>query len=57
MVSKPFVDNSSFPLSEFLIGNSQKMINFANLTIPKRETASVIFNNGLWVTGNIGGIL
>ena len=36
----------------FFMSNDLKWTYFANLTVPKRDTASVIVNNGLWVTGN-----
>ena len=36
----------------YSMSNDLKWTNFANLTTPKEETASVIVKNGLWVTGN-----
>ena len=36
----------------YSMSNDLKWKNFANLTTLKSSTASVIVNNGLWVTGN-----
>ena len=36
----------------YSMSNDFKWTNFANLTKPKMSTASVIVENGLWVTGN-----
>ena len=36
----------------YSMSNALKWTNFANLTTPKRNHASVVVNNGLWVTGN-----
>ena len=36
----------------YSMSNDLKWTNFANLTKPVREPASVIVNTGLWMTGN-----
>ena len=36
----------------YSMSNDTKWTNFANLTKPISETASVIVKNGLWMTGN-----
>ena len=43
-----------YPLTSacYSMSNALKWTNFANLTTPKRNHASVVVNNGLWVAGN-----